>query len=200
GKQTSTEASAESPVSPTSSAEAAPSPEVAKQAPTLPPNSSTQQLSIKLPPQVPKVVPQFKTLVSLKLGFVKSNSQTVSKVLNIKLSPGELSILMGRNASGKSTLVSALTAAGKFEVSGRGPPCLRLPHHRSFNRSTLPFAKVPRVTTSHFRSTPPADFTTFGGASAHSSQVPALTFGTWQSRKLLPNCPPVNVSTPRGTL
>ncbi|MGP1919125.1 MAG: FAD-dependent oxidoreductase, partial [Candidatus Hodgkinia cicadicola] len=41
GKQTSTEASAESPVSPTSSAEAAPSPEVAKQAPSLPPNSST---------------------------------------------------------------------------------------------------------------------------------------------------------------
>ncbi|MGP1912138.1 MAG: hypothetical protein ACTS5A_03420, partial [Candidatus Hodgkinia cicadicola] len=134
GKQTSTEASAESPVSPTSSAEAAPSPEVAKQAPSLPPNSSTQQLSIKPPPQVPKVVPHFKTLVSLKLGFVKSNSQTVSKVLNIKLSPGELSILMGRNAAGKSTLVSALTAAGKFEVSGRGPSALS--DFRTIVRST----------------------------------------------------------------
>ncbi|MGP1919468.1 MAG: ATP-binding cassette domain-containing protein, partial [Candidatus Hodgkinia cicadicola] len=60
------------------------------------------------------------------------------KVLNIKLSPGELSILMGRNAAGKSTLVSALTAAGKFEVSGRGHCCgLLWP-----NRSLLSSAKA----------------------------------------------------------
>ncbi|MGP1906482.1 MAG: ATP-binding cassette domain-containing protein, partial [Candidatus Hodgkinia cicadicola] len=54
--------------------------------------------------------------------------------LNIKLSPGELSILMGRNAAGKSTLVSALTAAGKFEVSGRGPSALS--DFRTIVRST----------------------------------------------------------------
>ncbi|MGP1921956.1 MAG: ATP-binding cassette domain-containing protein, partial [Candidatus Hodgkinia cicadicola] len=53
-------------------------------------------------------------MVSLKSGQIKLNSKLIIKDLNLKLSPGELSVLIGRNAAGKSTLVSALIAAGKF--------------------------------------------------------------------------------------
>ncbi|MGP1911516.1 MAG: ATP-binding cassette domain-containing protein [Candidatus Hodgkinia cicadicola] len=126
-------------------------------------------------------------MISLKLGSVKSNSQTVSKVLNIKLSPGELSILMGRNAAGKSTLVSALTAAGKFEVSGRG-------HFRSSDFRSSAFVQPFRTSVRE----DPARFnillrSTLRRTSQPSAELPhilakfpPLTFGTWQSRKLLP--------------
>ncbi|MGP1926968.1 MAG: ATP-binding cassette domain-containing protein, partial [Candidatus Hodgkinia cicadicola] len=62
-------------------------------------------------------------MVSLKSGQIKLNSKLIIKDLNLKLSPGELSVLIGRNAAGKSTLVSALIAAGKFDASGRGNCC-----------------------------------------------------------------------------
>ncbi|MGP1918364.1 MAG: ATP-binding cassette domain-containing protein [Candidatus Hodgkinia cicadicola] len=70
-------------------------------------------------------------MISLKSGSVKLNSQTLLEGLSLKLSPGELSILMGRNAAGKSTFVSALSAAGKFTTSGRGHCCGLLWSNRS---------------------------------------------------------------------
>ncbi|MGP1916168.1 MAG: ATP-binding cassette domain-containing protein [Candidatus Hodgkinia cicadicola] len=70
-------------------------------------------------------------MVSLKSGQIKLNSKLIIKDLNLKLSPGELSVLIGRNAAGKSTLVSALIAAGKFDASGRGNCCGLLWPNRS---------------------------------------------------------------------